>query len=103
VEAAAEHLTAGPRLDQPARNSESQGGDFVRMHAETRRIGDVVLITCCGRIVAGPQSESLREQIKNFLPESRDIVLHLGEVTFIDSSGLGMLVRLLASVRAAGG
>lgn len=103
VEAAAENLTTGPPLGQPARSSESQGGGFVRMHAETRRIGGVVLVTCRGRIVTGPQSESLREQIKNFLPESRDIVLHLGEVTFIDSTGLGMLVRLLASARAAGG
>lgn len=103
VEAAAENLTTGPPLGQPARSSESRGGDFVRMHAETRRIGGVVLVTCRGRIVTGPQSESLREQIKSFLPESRDIVLHLGEVTFIDSSGLGMLVRLLASARAAGG
>ena len=103
VEAAAENLTTSRPLGQPARRSESTGGDFVPLHAETRRIGGVALVTCGGRIVAGPQSESLREQIKSLLPESKDIVLHLGEVTFIDSSGLGMLVRLLASARAAGG
>jgi len=103
VEAAAENLVTGSPLGQPVRPSESKGGDFVRLHAETRRIGGVVLVTCSGRIVAGPQSESLRDQLKSLLPESRDIVLHLGEVTFIDSSGLGMLVRLLASARAAGG
>jgi anti-sigma B factor antagonist len=103
VEAAAENLVTGSPLGQPARPSESKGGDFVRLHAETRRIGGVVLVTCSGRIVAGPQSESFRDQLKSLLPESRDIVLHLGEVTFIDSSGLGMLVRLLASARAAGG
>jgi anti-sigma B factor antagonist len=103
VEAAAEHLTTVPSLNQPARRSESKGGDLVRLHAETRRIGDVALVTCSGRIVAGPQLEPLRDQIKSLLPESRDIALHLGEVTFIDSSGLGMLVRLLASARAAGG
>jgi len=103
VEEAAENLTTAPRLGQPVRRSESKGGDFVGLHAETRRIGGVVLVTCSGRIVAGPESESLRDQIKSLLPESREIVLHLGEVTFIDSSGLGMLVRLLASARAAGG
>ena len=32
-----------------------------------------------------------------------DIVLHLGEIVFIDSSGLGMLVRLLSSTRSARG
>jgi anti-sigma B factor antagonist len=103
VEAAAENLTTGLPLGQPAGRSESRGENFVRLHAETRKIGDVVLLTCTGRIVAGPESESLRDQVKKLLPESRDIVLHLGEVTFIDSSGLGLLVRLLASARAAGG
>jgi anti-sigma B factor antagonist len=100
---AAENLATGHPLGQPARRSESKGGDFVRLNTEIRRIGIAVLVTCSGRIVAGLQSESLRDQIKSLLPESRDIVLHLGEVTFIDSSGLGILVRLLASARAAGG
>jgi anti-sigma B factor antagonist len=103
LETAAENFTIGPPLGQPARRSESNGGDFARLHAETRRIGEVVLVTCRGRMVGGPESESLRDQIKSLLPESRDIILHLGEVTFIDSSGLGMLVRLLASARAARG
>ena len=103
VEAAAENLATGPPLGQRATRSESKGGDFVRLNPDIRRIGGVVLVTCSGRIVAGPQSESLREQIKSLLPEGREIVLHLGEVTFIDSSGLGILVRLLASARAAGG
>ena len=103
VEAATENLTTSPPLGQSAKRSESKGGHSVRLHAETRRIGDVVLVTCSGRIVAGPQAESLRDQVKSLLPENRDIVLHLGEVTFIDSSGLGLLVRLLASARAAGG
>jgi anti-sigma B factor antagonist len=103
VEEAAENLATGPPLGQPATRSESKGGDFVRLNPEIRRIGGVVLVTCSGRIVAGPRSESLRDQIKSLLPESRDIVLHLGEVTFIDSGGLGILVRLLASARAAGG
>lgn len=103
VEAAAENLTIGPPLGQAAGRSESNGGNFGRLRSETRKIGDVVLVTCSGRIIAGPQSESLRDQVKKLLPEDRDIVLHLGEVTFIDSSGLGLLVRLLASARAAGG
>jgi anti-anti-sigma factor len=75
----------------------------VQVNPEIRRIGDVVLIACSGRIVAGDQSDSLRDQIKSLLPASRDFVLHLGDVTFVDSSGLGILVRLLASARAAGG
>jgi anti-sigma B factor antagonist len=103
VETAVENLTTGSVPGQPAARAESKGEDRVQLHAETRRIGDVVLFTCRGRVVAGPQSESLRDRIRGLLPDSKDVILHLGDVTFIDSSGLGILVRLLASVRAAGG
>jgi CheY-like chemotaxis protein len=36
------------------------------------------------------------------LQDRQDVVLHLGQVDFIDSSGLGMLVRLLTTIRRAG-
>lgn len=70
---------------------------------KTRAIGDVTIVQCGGRIVAGPEAESLREHVCRALQEQRDIVLHLGEVIFIDSSGLGMLVRLLTSTRRVSG
>ena len=70
---------------------------------KTRPVGDVTIVQCNGRIVAGPEAESLREHVCGALQEHRDIVLHLGEVIFIDSSGLGMLVRLLTSTRRVSG
>ena len=70
---------------------------------KTRPVGDVTIVQCSGRIVAGPEAESLREHVCEALQEQRDIVLHLGEVIFIDSSGLGMLVRLLTSTRRVSG
>ena len=69
----------------------------------TRPVGDVTIIKCTGRIVAGSETESLRDHVRMVLQNHRDIVLHLGDVVFIDSSGLGMLVRLLTSTRTAGG
>jgi anti-sigma B factor antagonist len=103
VESAVENLMTGPARDTPETRAQSRGEDGVRLCAETRRIGEVVLVTCMGRVVAGPHADFLRDQIRSLLPENKDIILHLGEVTFIDSGGLGMLVRLLASARAAGG
>jgi anti-sigma B factor antagonist len=67
-----------------------------------RKVGDVTIIRCGGRI-AGGETESLRHQMYGLLQNPRDIILHLGEVAFIDSSGLGMLVRMLTSSRRAGG
>lgn len=66
-------------------------------------MGKVTIIQCAGRIVAGGETESLREHVTRLLQDHRDIALHLGDVVFIDSSGLGMLVRLLTSTRSARG
>ena len=69
----------------------------------TRGVGDVTIVRCSGRIVAGGKTESLRRHISGLLQDHKAIVLHLGEVVFIDSSGLGTLVRLLTSIRRASG
>ena len=68
----------------------------------TRGVGKVTIIRCSGRIVAG-ETDVLREHIKGLLQDHVDIALDLSEIDFIDSSGLGMLVRLLTSTRSAHG
>jgi len=69
---------------------------------QNRRIGDITVVTCSGRIVEGPQSDALRQHLEG-LSQDPCVVLNLGGVDFIDSSGLGLLVRLLTRSRAAGG
>src|SRR5437667_6553890 len=69
----------------------------------TRGVGDVTIVRCSGRIVGGGETESLRDHISGLLQDRKSFVLHLGEVAFIDSSGFGMLVRLLTSTRRASG
>jgi len=66
---------------------------------DTRSVGDTTIVRCCGRIVAGGEIDFLRDHVSGLLQEHKDIVLHLGDVIFIDSSGLGTLVRLLSSTR----
>lgn len=68
-----------------------------------RVVGDVTILRCEGRLVAGSEADCLRERMSTCLLERSDIVLHVGDVAFIDSSGLGMLVRLLATSRRLGG
>ena len=75
----------------------------MRLSLETREVGRVTIVHCNGRIVAGGESESLRAHITWLLRDRRSIVLHLGEVGFIDSSGLGTIVRTLTSTRQARG
>jgi anti-sigma B factor antagonist len=69
----------------------------------TRALGGVTIVECSGRLVLGDESANLRHLVKDVLIESKQVVLDLGGVTFIDSSGLGMLAGLFTSARKAGG
>jgi anti-sigma B factor antagonist len=69
----------------------------------TREVGKVTIIQCSGRIVAGKETESLHTHLNWLLRDRKNIVLHLGDVVFIDSSGLGTMVRMLTSTRRVHG
>src|SRR5215469_15699705 len=75
----------------------------MRLSLETREVGRVTIVRCKGRIVAGGENEALRAHVAHLLRDRRAIVLHLGEVVFIDSSGLGTMVRTLTSTRQVRG
>ena len=75
----------------------------MRLSLETRDVGRVTIVRCNGRIVTGEESESLRTHVAWLLRDRKSIILHLGEVAFVDSSGLGTIVRSLTSVRQKGG
>jgi anti-sigma B factor antagonist len=70
---------------------------------QSRRVGDVSVVRCKGRIVESPESAEFQKHIQDLLPYTRCIVLHVGDVQFVDSSGLGLLVRILIRSRTAGG
>lgn len=75
----------------------------MRLSLETRDVGRVTIVRCSGRIVAGGESEALRSHVAWLLRDRRSIVLHLGDVAFIDSSGLGAMVRAVTSTRQVHG
>lgn len=68
-----------------------------------RRVGDITVVTCIGRIVEGPESIALQERLDELLPYGPQLVLHMGAVDFLDSSGLGLLVRNVTRTRNAHG
>jgi len=75
-----------------------------KMRASTRHVDDVVVIEVGGRITMGDGSVVLREMVRELLDQgSRKIVLSLGEVNYIDSSGVGELVKTHTTTRNAGG
>ncbi len=68
-----------------------------------KSVNGVTVVYCSGRIVFGEEAAELRERVKEMLATVRQIVLNLGGVSYIDSGGLGTLVGLYTSARAAGG
>ncbi len=75
----------------------------MQLRLESRPVGDVLLIQCHGRIVAGNEVFTLHSFVGDSLSKYGDAVLQLEQVEFIDSSGIGALVRLVQAARAKGG
>jgi anti-sigma B factor antagonist len=69
---------------------------------ETKTDHGITVVSCQGRIVFGEEATELRETLKRVLASTKQIVLNLSGVTYIDSGGLGMLVGVYSSARAAG-
>jgi len=63
----------------------------------------VTILDCHGRIVFGEESTLIRDTVKKLLADSKNLVINLGGVNYIDSGGLGTLVGLFTSARSAGG
>lgn len=70
---------------------------------QNQTVGDVAVIVCSGRIVEGDEAAALEHRVRELQLLHRDFVLDLHGVAFVDSAGLGLLVRLLARLRSAGG
>jgi anti-sigma B factor antagonist len=76
----------------------------VTMKASSRQVDDVTIVDLSGSITLGEGSVVLRDTVKELATQgSKNILVNLGEVTYIDSSGLGELVSAYTSVRNAGG
>jgi anti-anti-sigma factor len=70
---------------------------------ETRRVGDIAGVKVTGQIVEGADSAALQKHIDGLIPFGPHLLLNLAAVGFMDSSGLGLLVRYLTRTRNAHG
>jgi anti-sigma B factor antagonist len=72
------------------------------LRLDSRSVGDVMVVQCTGRIVAGAEVHSLQSLLEKVWPRHHQVVLQLERVEFLDSSGLGALVRMASTARANG-
>jgi anti-sigma B factor antagonist len=76
----------------------------VSVKLNTRQVGDVTVIDVSGRITLGEGSSALRDAMRELMTQGhKKILLNLGEVSYIDSSGIGELVSGFTTVTNNGG
>jgi anti-sigma B factor antagonist len=74
------------------------------LKSSTRQVDGITILDLSGRITLGEGSVILRDVIREILGKGeKKILLNLGDVTYIDSSGIGELVSAFTAVRKEGG
>ena len=74
------------------------------LYATTREVGPVSIVDLSGRIALGDGSALFRKTIRDLLDGGQTrILLNLGDVNYIDSSGIGELVSGFTAVRNRSG
>jgi anti-sigma B factor antagonist len=74
------------------------------MQIHQRSVGDVTIIDLNGKMTLGEGDELLRDKVHSLIQQGhRKLVLNLAEVPYIDSAGLGEIVRTYTTVSREGG
>jgi len=76
----------------------------VSMKSSTRQVDGVTIVDLSGRITLGEGSVVLRDLVRDMIAKgNKKILLNLGDVTYIDSSGIGELVSAYTTIRNQAG
>jgi anti-sigma B factor antagonist len=74
------------------------------MQIEERATGDVILLDLKGKITLGEGDELLKDKVNSLVNQGhKKIILNLAGVPYIDSAGLGEVVRTYTTVSRQGG
>ena len=76
----------------------------MNMSTKIRKLGGVTIVDIYGRIQLGEESSALRALVRELLSKGqKQILFNLGNVSHIDSAGLGHLISAFTSVKNQGG
>jgi anti-sigma B factor antagonist len=74
------------------------------MQITERSVGDVMVLDIKGKITLGEGDEQLKDKVNSLVNQGqRKMVLNLSEVPYLDSAGLGEVVRAYTTVSRQGG
>lgn len=74
------------------------------MNIKKKADGDVMVLQLSGKIMGGPDHEKFHSEIKTLIKEGYvDILLNMAKVSWINSTGLGVLVSAFHTLKKNGG
>ena len=74
------------------------------MQIEERTVGDVIVLDLKGKVTLGQGDELLKDKVNSLVNQGhKKIVLNLAEVPYVDSAGLGEIVRTYTTVSRQNG
>jgi anti-sigma B factor antagonist len=92
-----EHRPVASRSSHPASRENS-------MNIQQAPQGEVMILNLSGKIMGGPDYEKFHTEIKSLINEGYvDILLNMSKVTWINSTGLGILVSAFHTLKKNGG
>ncbi|HUK91114.1 MAG TPA: STAS domain-containing protein [Blastocatellia bacterium] len=77
---------------------------MAQLSIKERSAGDITILDLSGKVTIGEGSVELREKVRTLLEEGKKkILLNLGDVAYVDSSGIGELVSSYTTANNQGG
>jgi anti-sigma B factor antagonist len=73
----------------------------IRLTIDIERLADAALVRCHGELVAGV-TDVLYREVRPLFPDTKRVVLDFKELTYLDSMGLGTILRLYVAAKSAG-
>jgi anti-sigma B factor antagonist len=74
------------------------------MKFSTRKSGDVTIIDVEGKILLGEGDIEIKKTVDGLLKQGKNkILLNLAKVPYLDSAGLGEIIRCFTTIRKSGG
>jgi anti-sigma B factor antagonist len=81
-----------------------QESTTAKAQTSVRHLGDIAVVDMVGRITFGEGNVMLRDTVRDLLAEGhKKILLNLQGVHYVDSAGIGEMVRTHATIRNQGG
>ena len=74
------------------------------MKYSTSEVYNAAVISFKGKLRGGPDAQGFQDHIASLLEQGKkNIIVNMGDVSFVDSSGIGNIVSAFSTVKAAGG